>query len=75
MLGVQFFAVGLLGELIIFTHARQIKDYRVERVVALSETDAIKRKESTPAEDGRAESTTLEMFSDVPQGEGAQDPG
>jgi glycosyltransferase involved in cell wall biosynthesis len=32
VLGLQLFAIGLLGELIIFTHARDIKDYQVERV-------------------------------------------
>ena len=31
VLGLQLFALGLLGELIIFTHARAIKDYQVER--------------------------------------------
>jgi glycosyltransferase involved in cell wall biosynthesis len=33
VLGMQIFALGLLGELIIFTHARDIKDYQVDRVV------------------------------------------
>lgn len=33
VLGMQLFALGLLGELIIFTHARGIKDYQVEEVV------------------------------------------
>ena len=33
VLGLQLFAIGLLGELIIFTHARQLKDYHVDRVV------------------------------------------
>jgi glycosyltransferase involved in cell wall biosynthesis len=33
VLGLQIFALGLLGELIIFTHARSVKDYRVETVV------------------------------------------
>jgi glycosyltransferase involved in cell wall biosynthesis len=33
VLGLQLFAIGLLGELIIFTHARDIKDYQVERVI------------------------------------------
>jgi glycosyltransferase involved in cell wall biosynthesis len=33
VLGVQISALGLLGELIIFTHARAIKEYRVERIV------------------------------------------
>jgi hypothetical protein len=33
VLGVQVFALGLLGELIIFTHARKLKDYQIERVI------------------------------------------
>jgi glycosyltransferase involved in cell wall biosynthesis len=33
VLGLQLFAIGLLGELIIFTHARHIKDYQVEEVI------------------------------------------
>ncbi len=33
VLGVQIFALGLLGELIIFAHAREIKDYQVDRVI------------------------------------------
>jgi glycosyltransferase involved in cell wall biosynthesis len=33
VLGMQVFALGLLGELIIFTHAKGLKDYRVERVI------------------------------------------
>jgi glycosyltransferase involved in cell wall biosynthesis len=33
VMGLQLFALGLLGELIIFTHARGIKDYQVEQVI------------------------------------------
>ena len=33
VLGMQLFALGLLGELIIFTHARDIKDYQIETVI------------------------------------------
>ena len=31
--GIQSFAIGLVGELIIFTHAKDIKDYIVETVI------------------------------------------
>jgi glycosyltransferase involved in cell wall biosynthesis len=34
VLGTQLFALGLLGELIIFTHARDLKDYQVARVIS-----------------------------------------
>jgi glycosyltransferase involved in cell wall biosynthesis len=37
VLGLQLFALGLLGELIIFTHARAIKDYQVEKVIQFTE--------------------------------------
>jgi glycosyltransferase involved in cell wall biosynthesis len=33
VLGLQLFALGLLGELIIFTHAKSIKDYQVKDVI------------------------------------------
>jgi glycosyltransferase involved in cell wall biosynthesis len=33
VLGVQIFALGLLGELIIFTHAGGSKDYKIDRVI------------------------------------------
>jgi glycosyltransferase involved in cell wall biosynthesis len=34
VLGLQLFALGLLGELIIFTHAKQLRDYQIDRVIA-----------------------------------------
>ncbi len=33
VLGLQVFALGLLGELIIFTHARALKDYQIAEVI------------------------------------------
>lgn len=33
VLGLQVFALGLLGELIIYTHAREIKEYTIEKVI------------------------------------------
>jgi len=33
VLGLQLFALGLLGELVIFTHARDLKDYQIDRVI------------------------------------------
>lgn len=36
VLGLQLFALGLLGELIIFTHARELRDYQVDRVIEFS---------------------------------------
>jgi glycosyltransferase involved in cell wall biosynthesis len=39
VLGLQLFAIGLLGELIIFTHARDIKDYQVDEVIRFPEAE------------------------------------
>jgi glycosyltransferase involved in cell wall biosynthesis len=33
VLGVQVFALGLIGELIIFTHAKHIKEYTIEEII------------------------------------------
>jgi hypothetical protein len=33
VVGVQLFSIGLLGELIIFTHAREVKDYQIKDVL------------------------------------------
>ena len=33
VLGLQLFSLGLLGELIIFTHAKSLKEYKIERIV------------------------------------------
>jgi len=33
VLGMQLVALGLLGELMIFTHAKSLKDYQIERVI------------------------------------------
>jgi glycosyltransferase involved in cell wall biosynthesis len=50
VLGVQIFALGLLGELIIFTHAGSAKDYQVDRVIHYPAADgdetSLNRKES-----------------------------
>jgi len=33
VLGIQIFAIGLLGEIIIFTHAKDLKEYTIEKVL------------------------------------------
>jgi len=45
VLGLQLFALGLLGELIIFTHARNIKDYQVEEVIQFGDSIAADKSE------------------------------
>lgn len=38
VLGVQVFALGLIGELIIFTHASDMKEYAIRRIIRNGET-------------------------------------
>jgi hypothetical protein len=33
VVGVQLFSIGLLGELIIFTHAREVKEYQIKDIL------------------------------------------
>lgn len=33
VLGVQLFSIGLLGEIIIFTHARRVKEYSIDKIL------------------------------------------
>lgn len=33
VLGLQIFSLGLIGELIIFTHARSIKEYKIDKII------------------------------------------
>jgi hypothetical protein len=33
VLGVQLLSIGLIGEIVIFTHARQLKDYKVQEIL------------------------------------------
>jgi hypothetical protein len=54
VLGLQIFALGLLGELIIFTHARGLKDYRVEEIIQYPDAVAVSDSgsDSAPGEAG-----------------------
>jgi hypothetical protein len=49
VLGVQIFALGLLGELIIFTHAGGNKDYQVDRVIQYSDAGPLPAKSAAVA--------------------------
>jgi glycosyltransferase involved in cell wall biosynthesis len=51
VLGVQIFALGLLGELIIFTHAGGNKDYQIDRVVSYADAplNTVKPLQATAA--------------------------
>jgi glycosyltransferase involved in cell wall biosynthesis len=51
VLGLQLFAIGLLGELIIFTHAREMKDYQIDRVIEFPDSSEVgegSRADGTP---------------------------
>jgi glycosyltransferase involved in cell wall biosynthesis len=54
VLGLQVFALGLLGELIIFTHAREMKDYKVDRIIEYPKTD-VTQLPSPPVREERPE--------------------
>lgn len=41
VLGMQFFALGLLGELVIFTHAKHIRDYQIDSVIRFTRSPAL----------------------------------
>ncbi len=47
VLGLQLFAIGLLGELIIFTHARDVKDYQIESIIQFADDAAEGRSRNT----------------------------
>ena len=36
ILGVQIIAIGLIGEIIIFTHAKDLKEYKIEKIIKKS---------------------------------------
>jgi glycosyltransferase involved in cell wall biosynthesis len=38
VLGLQLFSLGLLGELIIFTHARSLKEYKIAEIIGADDT-------------------------------------
>src|SRR5690606_9109355 len=63
VLGMQIFALGLLGELIIFTHARSLKDYRVEEVVQYPQAQDVDSDLSAdgPQEEGQTSSRNSAM--------------
>jgi hypothetical protein len=50
VLGLQLFALGLLGELMIFTHARQIRDYQIDTVIRYTK-GAVPAERKTPVEE------------------------
>lgn len=54
VLGLQLFALGLLGELIIFTHAREIKDYQIDRIYEFPATGPEARRAPETAENDAA---------------------
>jgi glycosyltransferase involved in cell wall biosynthesis len=62
VLGMQIFALGLLGELIIFTHARDLKDYRVEEVIQYDDapTPSVPHEQTITADDAQSSKTAAQ---------------
>lgn len=48
VLGLQLLALGLLGELIIFTHARDIRDYQIDEVIRHPQALGLRPDPSSP---------------------------
>ncbi len=48
VLGLQLFALGLLGELIIFTHAKDLKDYKVDKVIEFPNDASMRSSGANP---------------------------
>jgi glycosyltransferase involved in cell wall biosynthesis len=57
VLGVQIFGLGLIGELIIFTHAKDIKEYNVREIVNDESENSVQTRVVTPP-DGAVTSTS-----------------
>jgi glycosyltransferase involved in cell wall biosynthesis len=53
VLGLQLFAIGLLGELIIFTHAKDVKDYQVDEIIEFPDHVAAHDDEPSQVSGGR----------------------
>jgi glycosyltransferase involved in cell wall biosynthesis len=41
VLGIQIFAIGLIGEIVIFTHAKDMKEYNIETIVRGHASDCV----------------------------------
>lgn len=41
VLGIQIISVGLIGEIVAFTYAKEVKDYRVDRIVGPEEDEEV----------------------------------
>lgn len=66
--GLQFIGFGLVGEIIIFTQSREIKDYKIDRVLTRDSLVA-----EAPQQPGRAGSASASPSRDAPQGIEAAD--
>ena len=49
VLGIQIISVGLIGEIVAFTYAKDIKDYRVDRVVEPEDEVTSPARDTAPA--------------------------
>lgn len=55
VLGIQIISVGLIGEIVAFTYAKEVKDYRVDRIVGPDESAEL----VVPAAPDRQQTTPL----------------
>jgi Glycosyl transferase family 2 len=57
VLGAQLFALGLIGELIIFTHARELKEYTVAETINMDIEDQVALHDAESSESAAAEAS------------------
>ena len=51
VLGIQIFAIGLIGEIVIFTHAKDIKEYNIETIVSSADAKPVARPDDLATRD------------------------
>ena len=45
VLGIQIFAIGLIGEIVIFTHAKDMKEYHIATIVRGADSSPVAQTE------------------------------
>jgi hypothetical protein len=40
VLGIQLLSIGLIGEMIVFSHARQLREYRIAEIIGHSSAES-----------------------------------
>jgi glycosyltransferase involved in cell wall biosynthesis len=57
VLGIQIFAIGLIGEIVIFTHAKDMKEYNIETIIRRTDSGLVAQQEDRAAANANTKST------------------